>query len=90
MAHATDPYLRVTTDVRSAPGSNARLSSALMGANEYSITGEEKADNGQGYCQPETDGGAGWVLGCYQLIFPISIGIHLSLTSADLVLMTTF
>jgi hypothetical protein len=40
-----DPYLKVATDARSAPGSNARLNSGLMGTNEYSITGEENSDN---------------------------------------------
>lgn len=41
-----DPYLKVVTDTRSAPGSTAGLGFALMGTYEYNIDGKEKADNG--------------------------------------------
>jgi hypothetical protein len=40
-----DPYLKVATDARSAPGSTARLSYASMGTYEYNINGEEKTHN---------------------------------------------
>ena len=41
-----EPYLKVVTDTRSAPGSTARLFVAFMETNEYTIDGEEKATTG--------------------------------------------
>jgi len=68
----------VTTDARSAPGTNARLSSALMGTDEYSITGEEKADNDANGRQRWTT--IGWQASALVFLKIVKDGYHVTVT----------
>jgi hypothetical protein len=73
-----DPYLKVATDTRSAPGSTAGLGFALMGTHEYNIDGEEKADNGANGRQRWTT--VGWQGSVLVFVKIVKDGYHVTVT----------